>query len=333
MDNQNEKLGIAVVGLGEYAVGSLIPAMAETKRCYLAAIVSDEEDRIKEVANKYKISPENIYSYENFETIKSNDSVQIVYIVLPNAKHKEFTLRTAKAGKHVICEKPMATKVEDCDEMIQVCKDAGVTLSIGYRLHFEPFNCKVMELGNNKVYGKIKNLTVKNGLSQIDGWRLDKQIAGGGALMDVGIYCVQAVRYTTGLEPVSVKAKKGKVTDPEKFKDIEESLSWQMKMPDGLVADCECSYTKEMNLLRAEAENGWFELSPAFAYSDIKGKTSDGDMELISVNQQAAELDAIASAIKQNKPSPVPGEMGRNDMKIIKAIYTSMKNNEWVNAE
>ncbi len=333
MNDENKKYGVAIVGLGEYALNSLIPALKETKHCYLTSIVSDEEDTVKEVAKKNNLPSKNIYTYENFDEIISNDDVQIVYIVVPNSLHRNFTIRAAKAGKHVICEKPMATTVEDCDAMIKACKDAGVTLSIGYRLHFEPFNRKIMELGTSKAYGEIKNLVAQNGLSEIDGWRLDRKLAGGGALMDVGVYCIQAVCYTTGREPLSVKAQKGKTNDQEKFKEVEESISWQMQMPDGLIAECECSYTKEMNLLRAEAEKGWFELSPAFAYAGIKGKTSEGDMSFENNNQQAAELDGIAVAIKNGKPSPVPGEMGKRDLKIIKAIYASMENNEWVNVE
>ena len=328
-----QKLGIAIVGLGKYSTENLMPALTQTQECYLAAIVTETKDKAEEWKIKYNIPDKNIYTYQTFDSIKYNRDVDVIYVVLPNSKHKEFVIRAADAGKHVICEKPMAITVEDCDKMITACSRSRVFLSIGYRLRFEPYNRKMMELGVKKIYGDIKKLTVKNGIKEIEGWRLDKNLSGGGSLMDMGVYCIQAVRYITGMEPVEVKAKEGVKTNPEKFKDIEESLTWQMKMPDGLIADCACSYTKEMNLLKAEGEKGWFELSPAFAYEGIKGKTSDGDINLKDANQQIKELDAISSSIKENKPSEVPGEMGRQDVKIIQAIYTSMKNNKWVKVE
>lgn len=329
--DKQKKLGIAIMGLGEYSTGSLMPALQETSQCYLAALISDDEKEVDTWKKKYNIPQKNIYTYKNFDSIKYNRDVDVVYIVLPNALHTEYVLRAAKAGKHVICEKPMAITVEDCDKMIAACKEAGKTLSIGYRLHFEPHNLKAMELGTKHVYGKINKITAENGIDEIDGWRLDKELSGGGPLMDVGVYCIQAIRYTTGMEPVAVKAEEGTKTNPEKFKEIEESLSWQMKMPDGLIANCKCSYSEKMDRLKVEAENGWFELSPAFGYNSIKGETSDGKMKLASYNQQVKQLDSIAISIKNGEPSIVPGEMGRQDVKILQAIYTSMKTGEWVN--
>ena len=323
-----DKLGIALLGIGEYATDELMPALQQTKECYLAALISD--DNVDQVKKKFNVHDENVYSYKNFDAIKDNPDVDIVYIVLPNSLHAEYVTRAAQAGKHVICEKPMAITVEECDKMIAACKEAGKTLSIGYRLHYEPHNLKAMELGTKKVYGEITKVTANNGIPDIDGWRLDKELAGGGALMDVGIYCIQAVRYTTGMEPVAVKAREEEKANPGKFKEIEESLSWEMKMPNGLIAECKCSYSEDMDLLRVEAEKGWFELKPAFTYHGIKGKTSDGDMNLKNVNQQAAQMDGISRAIKDNKPSAVPGEMGRQDVKIVQAIYHSRKTGEWV---
>ncbi|KAA9038573.1 Gfo/Idh/MocA family oxidoreductase [Ginsengibacter hankyongi] len=320
-----DKLGIAIIGLGEYASDELATALKKTKECYLAGIVTDEPSKAKKWKKYFNIPDTNIYDYKNFDRIKDNADIDIIYIVLPNSLHREYAVRAAKAGKHVICEKPMAITVKDCDKMLTAFDKSGTMLSIGYRLHFEPHHIKVMELGQKKYYGNIKRLIAKNGIPEIDGWRLDKELSGGGALMDVGVYCVQAVRYTTGMEPVSVTAKEGKKTSKKKFKEIEESISWQMEMPGGLIAECECSYTKEMSLLRAEAESDWFELSPAFTYSGIKGKTSSGKMNLRNINQQVAQMDDFANAIKNNKPTPVDGETGKQDVKILQAIYKAVK--------
>jgi predicted dehydrogenase len=245
--------------------------------------------------------------------------------VLPNAMHAEYVIRAAKAGKHVICEKPMAVTVEDCDRMIAACNEAGKMLSIGYRLHFEPFNREMMRLGTENVYGKIKTIKADNGMNGTGGWRLDKELAGGGPLMDLGIYCIQGARYTTGLEPIAVTAKELPKTKPEVFAEVEEALSWQMEFTEGVVADCTTSYSQSANLLRADAERGWFELSPAYPYSGQKGQTSEGKMNFPRVNQQARQMDDFADAIINKRATPVPGEMGRQDVKIIQAIYEAMR--------
>ncbi|ANE52992.1 Gfo/Idh/MocA family protein [Flavisolibacter tropicus] len=322
------KLGIALVGLGGYSGGQLAPALQETQYCYLAGIVTGTPSKAVEWKQRYNIPDRNIYNYQTFDKIKDNKDIDIVYVVLPNALHAEYVIKAAKAGKHVICEKPMAITVEDCDRMIAACKEAGKMLSIGYRLHFEPHNMEIMRIGQKKQFGSIKRLIAENGFSGAGGWRLDKQLAGGGPLMDVGIYCVQGCRYTTGIEPVAVWAQEGPKTDPDKFRSVEESLTWQMEFPNGIIAECKTSYAQSMNVLRAEAENGWAELSPAFAYGGINGKTSKGDLNFGQVNQQARQMDDFAQAIVNNRPTPVPGEMGRQDVKILQAIYQAMQSGE-----
>jgi len=198
-------------------------------------------------------------------------------------------------------------------------------LSIGYRLHFEPHNIEMMRLGQKKVYGPIKKMFAEDVLSEVEGWRLNKALAGGGPLMDVGIYCVQGVRYTSGLEPVAVTAREGVKKNKEKFKEVEESLTWQMEFPGGIVAECKTSYSEQLNLLRAEAENGWFELTTAYEYTGIEGETIEGKMKFPKVNQQAKQMDDFARAIIDGRPTPVPGEMGRQDVKILNAIYKAME--------
>ncbi len=225
-NTKTNKLGIALVGLGKYSSGQLAPALKETEYCYLAGIVTGTPDKAAKWRKQYNIPEKNIYSYSNFDDIKDNPDIDIVYIVLPNSMHREYVIRAAKAGKHVICEKPMALTVEECDEMITACKNANKMLSIGYRLHFEPHNMEMMRLGQKKVFGPIKKMHAEDGLAEVEGWRLNKALAGGGPLMDVGIYCVQGVRYTSGLEPLAVTAREGVKKNKEKFKEVEESLTW-----------------------------------------------------------------------------------------------------------
>lgn len=321
-----KKLGIALVGLGNYSGGQLAPALQETKNCYLAGIVTGTPSKIDTWKNKYGIADKNIYNYENFDSIKDNPDIDIVYVVLPNSMHAEYVVRAAKAGKHVICEKPMAITVEDCDKMIAACKEAGKMLSVGYRLHFEPHHLEMARLGQQKIFGEIKKMSAGFGFVAGDKnqWRLNKQLAGGGPLMDLGIYCIQGFCYTSGMEPVAVKAQEGPKKDPGKFKDVEESLTWQFEFPGGIIAEGRTSYNDTFNDLRADAEKGWFEVKPAYNYSGQKGTTSDGAMNFPKVNQQARQMDDFAEAIMNNRPTPVPGEMGRRDVKLLQAIYEAM---------
>jgi predicted dehydrogenase len=325
------KLGIALVGLGSYAGGQLAPALKETKNCYLAGIVTGTPSKAAEWKTKYSIPDANIYDYKSFDKIKDNPDIDIIYVVLPNNMHAEYVIRAAQAGKHVICEKPMAITVEDCDRMIDACKKANKMLSVGYRLHFEPYNLEMVRLGKEKTFGNIQKMKGQFGFDAPKGiWRLNKEMAGGGPLMDVGIYCIQGFCYTTGTEPIAVTAKEGPKTDMERFKDVEQSLTWQFEMPNGVIAEGFSTYAENVNLLRAEAEKGWFELKPAFNYGGMKGATSNGPMDLPKVNQQAIQMDDFAQCVKNNTQSKVPGEMGRRDVKLLQAIYEAMRTGQRV---
>jgi predicted dehydrogenase len=323
---QKGKLGIALVGLGNYATNQLAPALQQTEHCYVAGIVTGTPSKIDTWKSKYSIPDANVYNYQTFDSIKNNPDIDIVYVVLPNSMHAEYVIRAANAGKHVISEKPMAMNVKECDDMIAACKKAGKMLSVGYRLHFEPFNLEMARLGTKKIYGNIKKMSAGFGFIAGDPnqWRLKKPLSGGGPLVDLGIYCIQGFCYTTGLDPISVTAQEGPKTDPQKFNGIEESLTWQMEMPGGIICEGKSSYNDNFNFLRAEAEKGIFELRPAFNYNGQRGITPEGAMNLPEVNQQAKQMDDFALAIKNNRPTPVPGEMGKRDVRIIAAIYEAM---------
>jgi predicted dehydrogenase len=325
------KLGVALVGLGEYSTGQLGPALKETQHCYLAAVVSDEEQKRKQWQTEYNLKDTGLYDYEDFDEIRYNKDVDIVYIVLPNAMHAEFAIRAAEAGKHVIVEKPMAVTVEECERIISACKKNRVKLSIGYRLHFEPYNQEMMRLGQNQLMGKVTRIIAHDSMEigEKDQWRLDVNLADGGPLMNNGIYCVQAAQFITGELPVAVEAEFLPKTD-KKFNEVEEGIRWKMEFPRGAIAQCESSYSKNENLLRAEAENGWFELNPAYEYKGLKGRTSNGEMNFPEINQQAAQMDDFALCIKNNFETRVPGEMGLRDVKIIMAIYESARTKQKV---
>lgn len=316
------KLGIALVGLGNYSTHQLAPALEQSKNCRLAGIVTGTPAKAEKWKRKYNIPNRSVYNYQNFDAIKDNPDIDIVYVVLPNSMHAEFTIRAAAAGKHVICEKPMAISVKECEQMIAACQKADRLLSIGYRLHFEPHNLTMMEFGKNNVYGAVTKVQARDGMDiEPNVWRLDKKLAGGGPLMDVGIYCVQAAIYTVGKNPIAVTAREGEKTDLKRFSQVEQSLMWQLEFPGGILADCETSYAKEMNMLRVDAERGWYALEPAYAYKGITGSSSQGKLDLPQVNQQALQMDDFATCVRQNKKSKVSGEMGLRDVRILTAIY------------
>lgn len=325
------KLGIALVGLGSYAGGQLAPALSETSNCFLAGIVTGTPAKAEKWKNQYGIPESNIYDYKNFDQIKNNPDIDIVYVVLPNSMHAEYVIRAAQAGKHVICEKPMAITVEDCDKMIAACKKAKRMLGVGYRLHYDPYHLEITRLGQQKTHGNIKNMSAGFAFNASKGmWRLDKAMAGGGPLMDLGIYCVQAFCYVTGQNPISVTAQEGPKTDHERFATVEQSLTWQFEMPGGVKAEGYTSYADSRNMLKVEAERGTYELSPAFNYNGIRGKGPDGSFSFPSVNQQARQMDDFAQSLIQKRPVRLPGEMGRRDVMYLQAIYEAMRSGQKV---
>lgn len=317
-----EKLNIALVGLGSYATGQLAPALQETKLCKLNGIVTGTPQKEQLWARKYDIPEDNIYDYETFNQIADNNSIDIIYIVLPNGMHGEYTIRSAQAGKHVICEKPMATSVEDCQRMIDACNKADKKLSIGYRIHFEPHHKRIMQIGRDQVFGSVQQMNGGFGFpfNDLDSWRLDQELSGGGPLMDVGIYAVQAAMYSMGKLPTSVSAT-DKTRNSSKFKEVEGTLHWDLTFPDGIHQHGKTSYEESHNNLRVDAENGWAQVNPAFSYSGIRGTTSNGSMDFPQVNQQMLQMDDFARCILEDDQTIVPGEMGKRDVRILYAIY------------
>jgi predicted dehydrogenase len=321
-----KKLGIALVGLGYYSSGQLGPALRHTQNCYLAGIVTGHPAKAAAWQKQYNIPEKNTYNYETFDQIAHNPDIDIIYVVLPVSMHKEYTIRAAKAGKHVICEKPMALNAGECRDMIAACKKADRLLSIGYRLHFEPHTLEIMKLGEQQVYGKVKSVDTGNGFTyngDPNAWRLKKAMAGGGGLMDMGIYSIQGTRYTLGQEPIAVTARQEK-TRPDFFKEVDETVFWELEFPEGFIAKGKSSYNHDWSYLHVEAERGKFGLEPAYGYGGIDGYTSKGPMELPQIIQQAAQMDDFANCVWQNKQSRVPGEEGLKDMKVVDAIYRSL---------
>jgi len=321
----DKKLGVALVGLGNYATHELAPALQKTSRCYLSGIVTGTLAKAQKWKDQYNIPDKNIYNYQNFDRIADNKSIDVVYVVLPNSMHREFVIRAAKAGKHVFCEKPMALSSKECEEMIAACKKAGVRLFVGYRLHSDPFHKAAMKFrteGDSGVIYVQSEFGFKIG--DPTQWRLKKALAGGGAMMDVGIYAIQAARYCIGKEPISVTAQEYK-TGYKKFAEVDETITWQMQFPGGHVSNSSTSYSVPLNNLYISTERRWFNLMPAFNYAGIKGSTNRGELNLPEVNQQAVQMDTFSKCIFDNTESDASGEEGLKDLKVIEAIYKAAK--------
>lgn len=319
---QDKKVGIAVMGLGYYG-NILSEALQETKTAYLAGVVSGTPDKVKKWKSKYQLKDSNIYNYENFDSISKNSEIDVVYIALPNSMHKEYTIRAAQAGKHVICEKPMALNPKECEEMIRACEKAGVELAIGYRMHHEPTTQEVMRFAREKVFGNIKYVSASAGFTKGGcDWKCEKKM-GGGVMMDMGVYSLQAARYATGEEPSSVTAQTF-TRRPEMFKDVDETTTFQLEFPGGAFANLQTTFYTNINALHVVGEKGWYKVDPFSSYSGIKGITSQGVLDFPVINQQAAQMDHVAESILAKKPMLVPGEEGLKDMIVVEAIYKSI---------
>ena len=325
-----KKIGYAVIGLGRIA-GHFMPGAGLTSNSQITALVSGHRDKADRIAAQYGIPATSIYSYENFDSIAENKSVDAVYVALPNSMHAEYAIRAAKAGKHVLCEKPMATNVADCQAMIAACKAANVKLMIAYRCHYEPTNLRAIKLIRDGALGQVQAIESSFGFNISPGeWRINKKLAGGGPLFDVGIYSLNACRYLTGEEPQSISAYASVIDHDGRFNEVEENVSWTMKFPSGIVASCATTYGANMDgYFRVYGSKGWLEVDHAFVYEGLHLRADYSGTQLDELNPAkdpshfTAEADHFSRCIQQNQQPQSPGEEGLRDMQCIAEIYRS----------
>lgn len=325
---KKDKLNVALVGLGYYSTDLLAPALQLTKHCRLAGVVSGTPSKIESWKQQYNLPDKNCYSYDTFDTVANNPDIDVIYVVLPPSMHAEYTIRAAKAGKHVWCEKPMAPSVADCKAMIDACNKNKVKLSIGYRMHHEPNTQKLMQLVKDQTYGKTTKVMAHAGYvdPRTDHWK-QKKALGGGVMGDMGVYPLNAARYSTGLEPIAVTAK-ASTTRPEIYKEVEETMDFTLEFPGGATAVCQASFGKNMNELQVDCTKGWIKFAPFSAYNGVNGVTSDGKKLNAPIeNEQATQMDDDTLAILNNKRLLAPGEEGLKDIVVVEAIYRSVAAN------
>lgn len=326
-------LGYAIVGLGNYGLGRIIPEFANCRHSRLAAVVSGNPAKAAKVAADHRLPPGSIYGYRDFDRIRDNPAVDIVYVCLPNAMHAEYTIRAAQAGKHVLCEKPMAVSVAEAEAMIAACRKADRQLMIGYRCHFEPYNLEAMRLAKTGTAGRIRYVRSEHGFTAGDPtmWRLKRALSGGGSLMDMGIYSLQAARYMTGEEPIAVTARESTDRRDPRFAEVEDMIDWTLEFPSGAIGSCQSSYSANHNHILLMGDKGRIELEPATGYSGQQLWVGNGRERAVTPppgpgkTQFAAQLDHMAECARTGRTPIVSGEEGLRDMRIIEAIYRSAR--------
>jgi predicted dehydrogenase len=333
-----KKLGWALVGLGSLSINQLMPAFPKCTHSKLTAFVSGRPEKARHLAQIHGVDPKHIYTYDNFDSIASDPAIDVVYIVLPNSMHAEYTIRALKAGKHVLCEKPMANTVADCEQMIAAAKAANRKLAVAYRVRYEPFNQLMIKMAHdNSEMGPTRIILADAGFNIGDPnqWRLKKAMAGGGSLMDIGIYALNAARYLSGEEPAAINAFSYTTPgDPRFSEGVEETINFQLRFPSGLLANCVSSYGVGLNRFRVHAERASFELEPALSYNDLRMRVIRGgtveQRTLPDRNQFALEMDHMAESVKGNTEPRTPGEEGLKDLRAMMAIYEAAKTGKTV---
>jgi predicted dehydrogenase len=334
---EEKKIGYCVIGLGTIADHFMRGVLASSNS-RITGLVSGHRDKAERIAAQYGVPKSSIYSYEDMDKMRDNRSIDAVYVALPNSMHAEYTIRSAKAGKHVLCEKPMATTVSEAEAMIAACKAAQVKLMIAYRLHYEPMHLKAVKLIKDGMLGKVETINGAFGFDSPPGlWRLNKSLAGGGSLFDVGIYVVNACRYLTGEEPVKFTGVTSTIDQDGRFDTVEENVSWTLKFPSGTVATGSCTYGTQMpGYFKVFASRGWMTMDPAFNYDGSRlraryygGAKGAPDIEIDETStekdpiQFTREANHFSECILRNLPPKSSGEEGLKDMGYIRSIYSA----------
>jgi glucose-fructose oxidoreductase len=291
----------------------------------LRGIVTGTPAKIPVWQERYGILDRNVYEYSSLSQIANNPEIDVVYVVVPTGLHAQYAIAAAEAGKHVWCEKPMAMTADECQRMIDACRNNRVSLSIGYRMQHEPNTQTVIRFGREMPYGAIRSVraVAADHTGGEQSWRMVRSM-GGGALYDMGVYAINAIRYASAEEPVRVVRARQWADRPELFREVDESTEFELELPSGATAYGKASRFQPENVLRVEAQNGWYQLEPMQSYEGVQGETSDGQrLDQTIDNQQARQMDDDALAILEGRPPLVPGEEGQRDIRLVQAIIQS----------
>jgi predicted dehydrogenase len=326
-------VGYAVIGLGGFAQRAILPGFRHSKKAKLAALVSGDRSKAKRLAAKFGAGA--FYTYEELPACFGNPRVEAVYIATHNGSHAHYAVQAADAGKHVLCEKPMANSVFECRQMLEACRASDVRLMIAYRKYFEPSSLELKKLITRGKLGRLKYIHSAFGIvirarGEAGAWHLDPKLSGGGALPDVGVYCVNTIRWLVGAEPLDASAYQW-TTDPATFSQVDENIAFRLSFPHGLVAQATASFgAAESSFLQVHGEKGWAALNPAYPYSEARclfGKSGGRwfEKKFKVIDELALELDAFADSIRSQREPQPNGVQGMRDVAVMEAIYQSAR--------
>jgi len=329
----HKKVGFAVVGLGSIAQTSVLPAFRRCKKAQLVALVSRDKKKATRVAREFRATA--AYDQNEFGECLANPDVEAVYVATPQGEHARFAIEASLAGKHVLCEKPLAATVEQSRWIVDACRANDVLLMTAYRKYFEPSTVFLKNLIHRGELGHIDMIHTAFSELHEPGksleWLLDAKLAGGGPLMDLGIYCVNTSRWLVNEDPVTVSAETWK-QDVRRFREVEQGIAFRMHFPSGLVVQGSASYGAAMSsFIHVQGTMGWVSITPVFDFSQARELTGNVKGRRIAkrftiTDEFAPEIDAFASAIRTGSKVEPDGAQGHRDMIILHSIYESAKN-------
>jgi predicted dehydrogenase len=334
-----KRVGYAVVGMGFIAETSVLPALRHSKKCKLAVLVSHDLKRARQLGAKFGVK--NCYAYENYDECLNHPEVEAVFIASINGEHAEQAIRAAQAGKHVLCEKPLANTVEECREMVEACRKNRVRLMTAYRKYFEPGSVVLKKLITSGKLGRLRHM-FSTYTEVVDPakvrWQLDRRLAGGGSLMDIGIYCVNTMRWLAGTLPTDATAHAW-TDDPTRFREVEDSIAFRLTHPGSMVCQGTSSYSaRAASFVQVHGDKGWAALNPAFAFEEerrlfgkIQGKWFEQRFKVI--DEFLLEVDHFADCIRRQRDPNPDGMEGLLDVATVAAIYRSVRENRTVKIE
>lgn len=337
---KTKPVGYAVIGLGSISEVAVLPAFRHSTKSRLVALVSHDAKRARELGKRFGVK--NCYSYEDYERCLSRPDVDAVFIASVNGRHAEQTIRAAAAGKHVLCEKPMANSVADCLRMVEACRLHQVRLMIAYRKYFEPGSVALKKLVKTGKLGRLRHIfsTYTEIVDPVKAkqWQLNPQLAGGGSLMDLGIYCVNSMRWLAGSSPLDATAKAW-TDDPQRFSVVEDSIAFRLTHQGGLVCQGTSSFSaRAASFVQVHGDKGWAALNPAFAFEEERrlfGKIQGRwfEQKFKPIDEFVLELDGFAACVRQGRDPEPDGMEGLRDMATVEAIYRSARENSTVAVE
>lgn len=333
--NTTEKVGWAVLGLGNFA-GLVLPKFAQAQKGRLAALVSGTPDKLARIGEQYAVPPSARYGYDDWDRIRNDPRIDVVYVITPVGTHADFALEALRAGKHVFVEKTMAESSARARAMISAADDAGRKLAVAYRVWHDPANRLLMEMARKEELGPLATVMAHKGtvmkLPPSD-WRFDPRLAGGGALVDLGIYSIQAARYVAGNEPLEVQATVFSDPVDARYRRVEQNIAWTMRFP-GALASCTASWNYSgQNNIRAAFRDGFISLDPAtlgarnriFVGRDRGGTFGVEEQSVPFVDQLVRQIDHFSEAVLNQTAPMTDGYEGLRDILAIEALYRSVQ--------